>query len=1103
MMNFRISSRRGLDSRVYLRLRRTPLAIETLENRCLLNGPATTAALLQLVGSGVGVATEAHQAYAAFTAPTPDKAAGLQHTAYAAGNAMNMAANTLSVIGAQGSTGPGLHLAGDSTHLMGALGHLGALESLPASQQTAAVKDQELNDAIDADSDMIAVAGDITGLFNGQAPKLVSDSLGTLHDGINFLHDVYDPQKGWGSAATYGDLSSLVGDVVGLIGDALGGDAGKQPLQITMVFPSPAPAVVCSGANFVNTVATFTDPNSPQQLPAGDYTALINWGDGSSSVGQVVDDPSGPNEGFDVIGSHTYAQPGKYPVSVMISGDGSQGQAEQDATIQPSITQSPAQAVNPGADLVLGQTFNGPLVSFLSGDDSSQILQGTTAIINWGDGTTSLGQFQYLQGSVQVTVTGSHTYSQAGDYSVGVQITGPDGSATSGTTTLSVAAQGLAVIGQDNNIPGLAVNGTLATFSDPDGDTNPSDYSATITWGDDTQPAGGQSAGQIVSSGNGGFSVVGSYTYAHPGQYSPTVTVADNADGYGNSVQPQLWVGANLAAPAITAAAGQTFTGPVATFSWNDPNAKASDFQAAIHWGDGSGTVGLSTAGDPNVQIVSNGNGAFSILGSHTYYGNGVYSVVAQLFPPGYGSSPIAELDATGTATVGPTSLTVTAQNLSIGPSANSSAARPSAAAGTDGGSVNGVVATFTAPPDDNASNLTATINWGDGNTSTGQVVANSNGAFNVIGSHAYAAIDRYLTSVQVSDTGGDIASAFGLATPPPPTSSVNPLPATVNSPSFTVSWSGSDPNGPGIASYTIYVSDNGGVFTPWLTGTTQTSATYTGQFGHTYGFYSAATDALGLQQPTPTAAQARTLVPVPPPPQPTTQVPALTSGNTASFTVGQSGSFTVTATGSPTPSLTESGPLPGGVTFHDNGNGTATLSGTPAVGTAGTYNFTITAHNGVGNDATQNFALTVNQAPAITSTASITFTGGSAGSFTVTATGSPTPSLTVSGSLPAGVTFMDNGNGTATLSGTPAAGTAGSYTFTITAHNGIGSDASQSFTLSVNPPPPLAPGQLLAEGESLLVQGIESFNINLIITGFEDILTAVFDMIRNLLPGL
>ena len=95
--------------------------------------------------------------------------------------------------------------------------------------------------------------------------------------------------------------------------------------------------------------------------------------------------------------------------------------------------------------------------------------------------------------------------------------------------------------------------------------------------------------------------------------------------------------------------------------------------------------------------------------------------------------------------------------------------------------------------------------------------------------------------------------------------------------------------------------------------------------------------------------------------------------------------------------------------------------------------------------------------APSITSANNTTFTVGAAGSFTVTTTGSPTPSLTESGTLPSGVTFKDNGNGTATLSGTPAAGTAGSYPITITASNGVGTAATQSFTLTnviVNPGP-------------------------------------------------
>jgi len=94
-----------------------------------------------------------------------------------------------------------------------------------------------------------------------------------------------------------------------------------------------------------------------------------------------------------------------------------------------------------------------------------------------------------------------------------------------------------------------------------------------------------------------------------------------------------------------------------------------------------------------------------------------------------------------------------------------------------------------------------------------------------------------------------------------PPTSSVSPLPA-FSPPSFTVSWSGQDDaGGSGIASYDIYVSDNGGAVTPFQQATTQTSATFTGQAGHTYAFYSVATDSVGNVQLTPTGAQTSTMV--------------------------------------------------------------------------------------------------------------------------------------------------------------------------------------------------------------------------------------------------
>ena len=83
--------------------------------------------------------------------------------------------------------------------------------------------------------------------------------------------------------------------------------------------------------------------------------------------------------------------------------------------------------------------------------------------------------------------------------------------------------------------------------------------------------------------------------------------------------------------------------------------------------------------------------------------------------------------------------------------------------------------------------------------------------------------------------------------------------------------------------------------------------------------------------------------------------------------------------------------------------------------------------------------------APAFTSPASATFTTGSPGSFVATASGAPAPTFSETGALPAGVTLASTGvlSGTTTQDGT--------YPITITATNGIGSPATQSFILTVD----------------------------------------------------
>ena len=72
-----------------------------------------------------------------------------------------------------------------------------------------------------------------------------------------------------------------------------------------------------------------------------------------------------------------------------------------------------------------------------------------------------------------------------------------------------------------------------------------------------------------------------------------------------------------------------------------------------------------------------------------------------------------------------------------------------------------------------------------------------------------------------------------------------------VNTPTFNLTWGGTDTGGPGIAYYNVFVSIDGGQYMTFLSHTTLTSATYTPKLSgdHTYAFYTQAVDYVGNTQ--------------------------------------------------------------------------------------------------------------------------------------------------------------------------------------------------------------------------------------------------------------
>ncbi|MCM8594071.1 cohesin domain-containing protein [Accumulibacter sp.] len=94
------------------------------------------------------------------------------------------------------------------------------------------------------------------------------------------------------------------------------------------------------------------------------------------------------------------------------------------------------------------------------------------------------------------------------------------------------------------------------------------------------------------------------------------------------------------------------------------------------------------------------------------------------------------------------------------------------------------------------------------------------------------------------------------------PTSAVQPLPPTRTRPDFLVQWTAADDaGGSGVASHDIYVATDGGSYVLWKDDITATSATFTGQAGHSYAFYSVAQDHVGNTEVAPATPDATTQV--------------------------------------------------------------------------------------------------------------------------------------------------------------------------------------------------------------------------------------------------
>jgi serine/threonine protein kinase len=158
--------------------------------------------------------------------------------------------------------------------------------------------------------------------------------------------------------------------------------------------------------------------------------------------------------------------------------------------------------------------------------------------------------------------------------------------------------------------------------------------------------------------------------------------------------------------------------------------------------------------------------------------------------------------------------------------------------------------------------------------------------------------------------------------------------------------------------------------------------------------------------------------------------------------------------------------PLPSWLTLTDNRDGTAVLNGTPGNADVGSHSITLQVADSSGATDTQTFTLdvaNVNDQPVFSSIPVGSVLEDSPYNYNITTTdpdeifGDTRTISMLSLPLPGWLTFLDNGNGTATLSGLPTNSDVGNYLITLEVMDVARDTDTQSFTIdviNVNDPP-------------------------------------------------
>jgi RHS repeat-associated protein len=555
---------------------------------------------------------------------------------------------------------------------------------------------------------------------------------------------------------------------------AAGDSAHSTPLGVntpSVIAADGASLEEVEGVAFTQQVASFAAARPG--TTTRDFTATVDWGDGSTSVGDVVS--TGPGS-YAVAASHTYAEDGTYPVEVAVTGRGAPPVAAQGSAW---VDDAPLDAETTTATLTSGSTFGGALATFTEGRDDAAA--DFTATIEWTDEggtlpatvvtpTTPVDPFQ---------VVAPRAFARAGSYNYQVTVTDDDGQqkSVSGWVTVTdppdvvgatIAAVGLTVTA----VAGQPYAGPIALSSGFTSSYGGGLESETVNWGDGTAPSDGP------------------HTYQRPGSYTATASFDDGrgarsvATSTVNVVATDTGAGIHFIGPSYidsvndgVAVGGGVFYSPqTVDVSWFNAEYNSEygpyklTYGPAPEWAQGGPGSILKLDYCYTSDEVTITNPVSGVDFEYQFVLEIAQTGYAALFQYCLNAPPQAGLDG-WVGNVGISSYYPTFQSFpgpfelngeGIGPvvhdlSVNDIAAVEGVPTGTIALGTMAVDATDVSPVDSVTSypsiNAKATVDWGDGSSGDAILARNGSGEVTIYGNHIYDLPGTYTLTIRVNAT--------------------------------------------------------------------------------------------------------------------------------------------------------------------------------------------------------------------------------------------------------------------------------------------------------------------------------------------------------------